>query len=214
MSLRAVVQGLLMAVLVGACASPSKVERPVGPSTRFIFQSPIALLLEHHNELLLTTDQMIVLGKQDLALKEKNRPLRELLREARRRDMARDEGPVLDAGIGGGGWSRGGGMGGMGGHGMRGHGKGGQPRSSIQPMDEESLRQLEATLREIDDNEYTAYNEAEQILDEKQKVRARELVSQQREERMLERESMRRRLTSPHVDRTGGEADAARREYR
>ncbi|HVG61588.1 MAG TPA: hypothetical protein VNA24_23715 [Hyalangium sp.] len=211
MSLRAVMQGLLMAVLVGACASPSKVERPVGPSTRFIFQSPIALLLEHHGELLLTTDQMIVLGKQDLALKEKNRPLRELLREARRRDMEREEGPVPDAGIGGGGWGRGGGMGG---HGMRGHGKGGKPRSSIQPMDEESLRQLEATLREIDDNEYAAYNEAEQILDEKQKVRARELVSQQREERMLERESMRRRLTSPHVDRTGEEADAARREYR
>jgi hypothetical protein len=64
-------------------------------------------------------------------------------------------------------------------------------------MDEESLRQLEATLREIDDNEYAAYDVAEQSLDEEQRVRARELVSQQREARMRVRESLRRRLTSP-----------------
>lgn len=192
MSLRSVVQGLLVAVLAGACASSPKVERPVGPSPRFIFQSPIALLLDHHGELLLTTDQMIVLGKRDLALEKKNRPLREKLREARRRDMERDEGPRLEAGMGGGGRGSGGGMGGMGGRGM-----GGGSRSSSLPMDEDSLRQLEATLREIDDNEYAAYTEAEQILDEEQKVRARELVSQQREARMRVREALRRRLTSP-----------------
>jgi len=56
---------------------------------------------------------------------------------------------------------------------------------------------MEATLSEMEDNESAAYNEAEQLLDEKQKVRARELVSRQREDRLRLREALRQRVTSP-----------------
>jgi hypothetical protein len=80
---------------------------------------------------------------------------------------------------------------------MGGRGMGSSHVRSDPPMDEEALRQLEATLRELEDNESAAYNEAEQLLDEKQRARARELISQQREERMRVREAMRRRVVSP-----------------
>jgi hypothetical protein len=193
------VQGVLVAVLVGACASAPKVERPVGPPPRVLFQSPIALLFQHHDELLLTTDQMIALGKLDQALEKKNKLLREKFREERRQRLEQREGPPPGEGMGGGQGGGGGfgGMSGMGGHGMVRRGMGGDDSASIPPLDEETLRQLEATMREIEDNESAAYNEAEQVLDEQQKVRARELVSQQREDRMRVRESLRRRVTAP-----------------
>jgi hypothetical protein len=199
MTLRAVVPGLLVAVLVGACASSPKVERPVGPPPRVLFQSPIALLFQHHDELLLTTDQMIALGKLDQALEKKNKLLREKLREARRQRMEQQEGPPprdgMGAGRGGGGGM--GAMGGMGGHGMVSRGTGGGEPESIPPLTEETLRQMEVTLREMEDNESAAYNEAEQLLDEKQKVRARELVTQQREDRMRVREALHQRVAAP-----------------
>jgi hypothetical protein len=199
MSLKSVVQGVLMAVLAGACASAPKAEGPVGPPPRFVFQSPIALLFEHHDELLLTTDQMIALGKVDQALDKKNRLLREKLREVRRRGQQREEGPPPGGGMGGGGMGGMGGMGdmgGMGGHGMVRHGTEGEPEG-IPPLTQETLRQMEATLDEIENNESAAYKEAEQILDEKQKVLASELVSQQREDRMRVREALRRRVKPP-----------------
>jgi hypothetical protein len=199
MSLRSMMQWPLMAVLAGACASSSEAERPVGPPPRVLFQSPIALLFEHQVELLLTTDQMIQLGKLEAALEAKNRPLRERLREGRRRGPEQEEGPPPGGGMGGGRGGGGGmgGMSGMGGHGMARRGMGGGPLPSEPPLDEEALRRIEATLREMEDNESATYNEAEQILDEKQKTRARELVSQQREERMRVREALRRRVASP-----------------
>lgn len=197
--MRSMVQGLLVAVLVGACASSPKVERPVGPPPRVLFQSPITLLFQHHDELLLTTDQMIALGKLDQDLEKKNKLLREKFREERRHRLEQREGPPPGEGMGGGQGGGGGfgGMSGMGGHGMVRRGMGGDDPASIPPLDEETLRQLEATMREIEDNESAAYNEAEQLLDEKQKLRARELVSQQREDRMRVRESLRRRVTAP-----------------
>lgn len=193
-------QGLLMAALAGACASSSEAERPVGPPPRVLVQSPIALLFEHQGELLLTTDQMIQLGKVEDALQAKNRPLRERLRDARRRGPEQEEeGPPPGGGISGGRGGRGGmgGMGGMGVPGSAGRGMGGGHVRSEPPIDEEAWRRMEATLREMEDNESAAYNEAEQLLDEKQKVRARELVSQQREERMRVREFIRQRVASP-----------------
>jgi hypothetical protein len=201
MSPRPVVQWLMMAVLAGACASSTQAERPVGPPPKVLFQSPLALLLEHHSELALTTEQLIQLDQRELALQEKNRPLRERLREARGPGPQRGEGPPPGGGMGGGRGGRGGMGGGRGGRGgMGGMGSmGGGPRRSDPPGGEDALRQQEAVLRELEDNESAAYNEAEQLLDEKQKARARELVSQQREERMRVRESMRGRLAPPET---------------
>jgi predicted DNA-binding WGR domain protein len=65
--------------------------------------------------------------------------------------------------------------------------------------DDASRQQAQATLREMEANEDTAYEEAEKLLDEKQKTRARELVSQQREERMRARESMHGRTPPPEA---------------
>jgi hypothetical protein len=88
-------------------------------------------------------------------------------------------------------------MGGMGGHGMARHSTGGGEPETIPPLTEETLRQMEVTLREMEDNESAAYSEAEQLLDEKQKVLARELVTQQREDRMQLREALRQRVAAP-----------------
>ncbi|KFE71321.1 hypothetical protein DB31_3451 [Hyalangium minutum] len=183
----------LMAVLVGACASSAPSERPVGPPPKVLFQSPLALLLEHHTELELTTEQLIELDRREAALQEKNRPLREKLQMGRGRDPEQGEAPPPGGGISGGrgdpSGMRGHGMGGMGGRGMggrggRGSGMGGGPRREGAPEGEEALKQRQAVLREMEDNESAAYNDAEPLLNEEQKAKARELVSRQREERI------------------------------
>ena len=201
MSSRFVVPGWLMAILVGACASSSPSERPVGPPPKVLFQSPLALLLEHHTELQLTTEQLIELDRREAALQEKNRPLREKLRMGHGRAPEQGEPPPPPGGMTGG---RGdptgmGGHGGMGGRGMGGgmSGMGGGHRREGGPMSEEAQKQQQAALREMEDNESAAYNDAEALLNETQKAKARELVSQQREERLHIRESMKGRVAPP-----------------
>lgn len=56
----------------------------------------------------------------------------------------------------------------------------------------ERFEQMKATLDEMEANDNGAYEEAEKVLSEQQKPRARELVSQQREELLKRREAMRR----------------------
>lgn len=204
---RFVVPGWLMAVLVGACASSSPSERPVGPPPEALFPSPLALLLEHHTELQLTTEQLIELDRRETALQEKNRPLREKLRQGPGRGPEQGELPPPPPGgmtgvpgdpTGMGGH---GGMGGMAGRlgGPSGNmgGMGGGHRRDDSPMSEDARKQQQAALREIEDNESAAYNDAEALLNETQKAKARELISQQREERMRIRESMKGRVAPP-----------------
>lgn len=207
MSWRFVVSGWLMAVLVGACASSSPSERPVGPPPKVLFQSPLALLLEHHTELQLTTEQLIELDRRENALQEKNRPLREKLRMGHGRGPEQGELPPPPPGgmTGVPGDPTGmGGHGGMGGRAGRlgggmGSGMGGLggPRRDDSPLSEEARKQQQAALRELEDNESAAYNDAEALLNETQKAKARELVSQQREERLRIRESMKGRVAPP-----------------
>lgn len=66
-------------------------------------------------------------------------------------------------------------------------------------MSEEARKQQQEALREIEDNESAAYNDAEALLNETQKAKARELVSQQREERLRIRESMKGRIAPPET---------------
>lgn len=56
----------------------------------------------------------------------------------------------------------------------------------------ERFEQMKATLDEMEANDNGAYEEAEKVLTEQQKPRARELVSQQREDLLKRREAMRR----------------------
>ncbi|RKI60819.1 hypothetical protein D7X55_23945, partial [Corallococcus sp. AB049A] len=77
--------------LVAACASsPERPERP--PPPRILFQSPLALLLENHEALALTTDQLIQVGQKEEALEAANRPLREQLRQVRHPEPPPGEG--------------------------------------------------------------------------------------------------------------------------
>jgi hypothetical protein len=55
----------------------------------------------------------------------------------------------------------------------------------------ERFEQVKATLDEMEANDNSAYEEAEKVLTEQQKPRARELVSQQREELLKRREASR-----------------------
>ena len=207
MSSRFVVPGWLMAILVGACASSSPSERPEGPPPKVLFQFPLALLLEHHTELQLTTEQLIELDRRETALQEKNRPLREKLWMGHGRAPEQGEPPPPPPGgmTGGRGDPTGmgghGGMGGIGGRGMGGgmSGMGGGHRREGGPMSEEAQKQQQEALREIEDNESAAYNDAEALLNETQKAKARELVSQQREERLRIRESMKGRIAPPET---------------
>lgn len=190
---RQVLPWLLLALFTGACSSSKSAERPEPPPPPILFKSPLALLLEHHQELMLTTDQMIAVGQLDGALQEKNKPLRMKLRELRPPGPppARPGGSGLDGPPPGvdprawGGSRRRSPFGGM----------GGPLPPEVPPENEEArkqrMEQAQALMREMEDNEAAAYAEAEKVLDEKQRARGQELVTQQREARRKAREAMR-----------------------
>jgi hypothetical protein len=183
---------LLMALFTGACASSKSAERPEPPPPPILFKSSLALLLEHHAELKLTTDQMIAVGQLNSALQEKNKPLRMKLRELRPVGPPPRRGPAMDGpppGVDprrwGGGRPRGP---------WTGMGAGQQPPEVPPETDEareQRRRQIEALLKEMEDNETAAYAEAEKALDETQRTRAGELVAQLHEQRRKAREAPR-----------------------
>ncbi|RKH64393.1 hypothetical protein [Corallococcus aberystwythensis] len=181
MSPRHLVPWLLLVGLMTACASSSPAERPGrSPPPAILFQSPLALLLEHHPELVLTTDQLIQLGQREEALDAANRPLREELRRVWYPEAPPADRPPPGAGMPG----RNGPV-----------GLGGRPayRASPRaptPPSEEGLKRQQALLQAMEDNETAALRDAEGLLDETQKVKARELVAKQREERLRAREAM------------------------
>lgn len=186
MSPRHFVPWLLLVALVTACASSPPVELRRQPPPRILFESPLALLLENHQELGLSTDQLIKIGQRDEALAVTNRPLREELR-----------------GI----WS----PSPMGGNPPPGAGmpvrtgpagSGGRPpyRPPAQPpapLSEEALKRQQLLLQAMEANETAAYREVEDLLEEPQKVKARALVEKQREERVRARESMQKGPEAP-----------------
>lgn len=187
MSPRQLAPWLLLVGLVAACASspPERPERPEPP--RILFQSPLALLLEHHEELALTTDQLIQLGQKEEALEAANRPLREQLRQVRHPEAPRGErpprgpragNPNLPVGLGGRPAYR-------------------APPRPLTPLTEEELKRQQALLQVMEDNETAAYRDAEALLDDTQKEKARALVAKQREERQRAREAFQVPETPP-----------------
>ncbi|WP_147442158.1 hypothetical protein [Corallococcus exercitus] len=188
MSPRRLVPWLLLVGLVTACASSSPEERPGrSPPPRILFQSPLALLLENHEALALTTDQLIQVGQREEALDAANRPFREQLRQVWHPEPAPGEGPPRGAGV-----PRRGGPVGLGGRpAYR------PPARPLEPLSEEGLKRQQALLQAMEENETAAYRDVEALLDETQKGKARELVAKQREERQRARESLRRLETPP-----------------
>ncbi|WP_224365271.1 hypothetical protein [Hyalangium versicolor] len=210
---------LLLPLSLVACSHSSPQEAPpsaeAGPALKD-FPSSVALLVQHREELSLSPEQVTQLDEIEGRLQEKNAPLRKKLEESRPprgqggppgggRGSSGGEGeggmggpmggggmggPMGGGGMGGMGGGRRGGMGGghMGGGGRGGRG-GGPDREAMQ----EHFAQMKATLDEMEANDNSAYEEAEKVLTEQQKPRARELVSQQREEMLKRREAARRR---------------------
>jgi hypothetical protein len=184
LDVRAPFLGSLIALTVVGCGAhqhrhvePQAVaprpEQPPLPS------SSIAALLEHQSELALSVEQLARLGDLDRELAQKNIAARreaEALAEARgsTRQQKRSEASSPSVGAGG--------MGGMGG-GRRGGGRRGggmgRPRSSGEGETPPTEKSLE---RRLDDNDTEAYQQAEAVLDEPQRERAREIAERYREE--------------------------------
>ena len=66
-------------------------------------------------------------------------------------------------------------------------GEGGPDRAAM----EERMTQVRSVMDGMRDNDTRAYNEAETVLTDAQKSRARELISQEREKLFQQREAMR-----------------------
>lgn len=198
MKSRQVLPWLVLALFSGACASSKPAVPPEPPPPPILFKSPLKLLLEHHEELMLNTDQMIAVGRLDEALQEKNKMLRMRLRElrprgpapARRGGSGMNVPPGVDPRTFSGSQRQ-----------SPFDGMGGPPAPEVPPETEEQRKQrqeqIQAILREMEDNENAAYAEAEKVLDEKQRIRGQELFAQQREARRKAREWMRSPNPSP-----------------
>ncbi|RKG91850.1 hypothetical protein [Corallococcus terminator] len=188
MSPRHLMPWLLLVGLFTACASSFPEERPARPPPpRVLFQSPLALLLEHQQELMLTTDQLIQVGQRDEALDVTNRPLREQLRQVWHPDPLPGDGPPQGARMPGGNSPVG----------LGGRPQYRPPARPPTPLSEEDLKREQALLQAMEENEMAAYRDVEALLDDTQKEKARGLVSKHREERLRARESLKGPETKP-----------------
>ena len=152
------------AFLAFACAT----SQPKGASTTSpqppLPRSSIAAVLQHKDELQLTDDQVRRLQELDDQLEQQNAALRQAAEKRKSKDPSSSSG--FGRGMGGG--SRGG----MGGRLMRG------TRSPA--SDGAGPKSLEERM---DDNDTSAYLEAEKILTEQQRAQATEIASKFRQER-------------------------------
>jgi hypothetical protein len=170
---------LVLSLSLSACARSTRPDDAGKP-----FKSSLVVLLDHRGELALTPEQVDRLEKLDFVLHEKNLPLQFKLESLRPKKGSRS--------------SPGGYMGG-GFHDLHG-GKGGvvndpaNPEVARKAAVRRQLEELQATLREMQDNDSKAYLEAEKSLSEEQKPRARVLVSQEREKLLKQLEVIHHRL--------------------
>lgn len=158
--------------------------RPTGAEA-MDFKSSLVVLLEHREELALSPEQVARFEQMDFILQEKNQQPRWRIEELRAQNAT---GPKPSTGgyMGGGTHDT---------HGGKGAGTG--PMGSSTPEDaqrmamrRERFEQMEAALREMQSNDSKAYVEAEKLLREEQKPRARELFSKEREKLLKQLEAM------------------------
>ena len=129
--------------------------------------SSLELLLKNQQELALTTEQVTQLEALQTALDQKNAPLQEQLEALR---PPRPPGPPpSDA-----------------------------ERMKGPPPETEEMRalrqQVEPLFTQLRANDEAAYAQAETLLSERQKARAQELITQEREQHRLRHEAMRQRM--------------------
>lgn len=141
-------------------------------------ESSISAVLEHREELALTADQIAKLEELDRKRELDNEQIRKAREEAPP-PKAKEENRRSDPGMGG--MGRRGGMGGMGGMGRRGMGFGGPSSTGSAKSEQLDPRSPEFLMQRIDDNDTASYLEAEKVLTEEQRSKARAIAEQYRE---------------------------------
>jgi hypothetical protein len=129
--------------------------------------SSLELLLKNQQELALTAEQVAQVGELQAVLEQKNAPL---LAELETLRPPRPSGPPPS----------------------------GTERMNGPPPNSEAMRermqQVEPIITELRANDDAAYQEAEKLLNDTQKARAQELITQEREEHRRRHEAMRQRM--------------------
>lgn len=164
---------VVLAVPAVACAQDAGARQGSGGSEPGPRRPPssLELLLENREALALTPEQVAQVAELQAALEEKNASLHEQLRALR---PPRPPGPPpMD---------------------------GSRAAEAPEPPDaarmRERMQQAEPLFRELRANDEAAYAQAEQVLSDTQKTRARELIEQAREEHHRRHEAMRERMRS------------------
>lgn len=173
---------LCVCLSLAACARSTASQRGAGAeASGMAFKSSLAVLLEHRAELALTPEQVDRFEKMDFALHEKNISLQYEL-EALQEQLKKENKP----------WH--GGYMGAGAHDLNG-GKGGTMSGppevdQLKLQRRQRLELIESKLRQMQDNDSEAYIQAEKVLTEAQRPRARELFSQERDTLLEQFEAM------------------------
>ncbi|QRK05894.1 hypothetical protein JQX13_38020 [Archangium violaceum] len=171
---------LCMCLALAACARSStsrRAEEASGPA----FKSSLAVLLENRAELALTPEQVDRFEKMDFTLHEKNIVLQHEL-EALRAQQKKGNRPWHGGYMGGGQHDL---------HGGKGGSTSAPPEAERERLQRrERLEQIGSTLRQMQDNDSEAYVQAEKLLTDAQKPRARELFSREREKLLEQLEAI------------------------
>ena len=160
---------LWVSLALAACARSTSSQR-VGEAPGTAFKSSLSVLLEHRAELALTAEQVDRFEKMDFTLHEKNIGLQHQL-EALQAQSKKDNRPWHGGYMGGGTHDA---------HGGKGTTNGPPDADKERFVRRERLERIESTLRQMQDNDTRSYMEAEKVLSDAQKPRARELFSQER----------------------------------
>jgi hypothetical protein len=150
---------------------------PPGPPP-FALKTWVDVLLEHRQELALTSQQVAGMDRINKTLAEKDAPLKDALEQLRP--------PPPPGGMGRG-------MGGP----MPGDARGGGDASANRPSQEEMrarFEQAHALMDQLKANDEAAYQEAEALLSDAQKATAQALVSAEETARQKHHQEMRQRM--------------------
>ena len=176
---------LWVSLALAACARSTSSQRVGEAPGDTAFKSSLVVLLEHRAELALTPEQVDRFEKMDFTLHEKNIGLQHELADLQARSK-KDSRPWHGGYMGGGTHDA---------HGGKGNSTSGPPDADKERLvRRERLERIESTLRQMQDNDTLSYMEAEKVLSDAQKPRARELFSQEREKLLKQLEALHYRL--------------------
>jgi hypothetical protein len=174
---------LLLSLALAACARSTASQR-AGEAPAMAFTSSLAVLLEHRAELALTAGQVERFEQLEFSLHEKNLGLQHQL-DVLQAQNKKDNRPWHGGYMGGGTHDA---------HGGKGGGTGPPEAEQARAVRRERLERIHSTLRQMQDNDTLSYMEAEKVLSDAQKPRARELFSQEREKLLKQLEALHFRL--------------------